>query len=165
MLVRAEVKKLFFDRAAVMKAISATQRRAFTRAGGFARKTAMRKIRPVGKSRTIVRQGLTAAEFAKQVRAERYRLASKPGQPPKSRTGLLRRNIFFAFDPPNGVVVGPARFPGGRQMIPRVLEEGGTVRRRARGGRVTTRIQARPYMAPTMREVQPKLREFIRGAA
>lgn len=152
--LRADVKKLFFDRAAVMKKLEAQKRRYYAKSGAFARTTARRSIRP-------------------------SKYASKPGEPPKSKTGILRNNIFFAMD--GGVVVGPARLSSRSGRAPRLLEFGGNVRATrtvyvslGRPGRdstgrfvqnpktkiakgTLTKIKARPYMAPTLRKTIPEL--------
>ena len=49
---------------------------------------------------------------------------SKPGRPPHSHVGTLKRLLYFGFDPATAsVVVGPVPFAAG--TAPRVLELGG----------------------------------------
>lgn len=52
---------------------------------------------------------------------------SKPGKSPTNQKGILKENIFYAYDSTtDSVVVGPQRLNG--SGIPRKLEKGGTVR-------------------------------------
>src|SRR5262245_52774098 len=95
-----EVKRLFFDRKAVMNALDRGARRALSRAGAFIRTAARSSIRS-------------------------RRTSSKPGAPPHSHTGLLKRFLFFSYDSAQrSVVVGPAKLNRG-SGAPKVLEHGG----------------------------------------
>jgi hypothetical protein len=133
-MIDARVQHLFFDRPAVVRATDRATRRAFSLFGAFVRRSARSSIR-------------------------RRKRTSAPGQPPTSRTGLLKRFIFFGFDPTNrSVVIGPARLNGsGRGDAPSLLEHGGTTTLLRRGTRHRVRIQSRPYMGPAFEKEQPKL--------
>lgn len=107
-------KTRFFDKL-LMKVVDKTTFDNLSKIGAFVRKTAKGLIRDVGKKGT----------------------PSKPGKPPKSRTGILKEFIYFAFDPrAYSVVVGPAKtnqvfFNGAGQpvrgTVPNVLEYGGSI--------------------------------------
>lgn len=111
--VRANVKEAFFDRHAVIEAIDAKTRAALIRFGSFTMQEARQSIRSRKK-------------------------ASAVGQPPSSHTGLLKHNIFFAFDATaKSVMIGPVLLPrtvigkdeGVRlhgATVPSILEHGGT---------------------------------------
>lgn len=125
-------KGLFFDRAAVQSAVDRVKRKNLSRFGAFVRRTARSSIR------------------------KRKRGSSRPGQPPFSKTGLLRQFILFGYDAAaESVVIGPAKLnkPG---SAPEVLEHGGVaeiIRVRVRKGnrsreRQRVLIKARPYMRP-----------------
>ena len=154
-MVNIRIKSLFFDRPRVQRAVDRAKRRVLSRAGAFIRTTAKHSIRK--------RKG-----------------SSRPGQPPHSHTGLLRRLILFGYDETtDSVVIGPLGFR--RSNAPNVLEFGGVVktkrsllvRAEARGrdkrGRFTRgkfkRIEAgkrliyapRPYMGPALEKERPKL--------
>ena len=135
--------KLFVDRAAVKRRTSRAHRRFLARAGGYARKTARRSMRPAGK------------------KGKR----SQPGEPPRSREGSLRRFLYFQFEPgANSVIVGPAGFSGSR--VPDILERGGTLAftdKRTKQKR-TKRIAARPYMAPALAATAPQLETMMADA-
>lgn len=146
-----EAKANFFDRARVRKAVDRAKRRELARAGGFVRQVARRSIR-------------------------KRRAISKPGQPPSSHEGSLRRFLFFAWDSrTESVVVGPASFRGSR--APELLERGGKaeVRRITRkNGKRTVRTERadyrpRPYMRPALRtavdsgKVAARWRNSVRG--
>jgi len=109
----------------------------------------------------------------------RRRGYSRPGQPPHSHTGLLKRGIFYAWDrSTRSTVIGPVHAPGveGGGRVPEVLEHGGTIRqvRRRRGRRVRryrARYAAHPFMRPALakaiaRGILPRgWRDAIRGRA
>lgn len=107
-----KVTKLFFDSPAVLRAVDRARRQVLSKQGAFLRTRARSLIRP-------------------------RKTASAPGKPPHSHTGILRRFLYFAFDPaPRSVVVGPARtnqvFFGsdGKPVtgtVPNVLEYGGQI--------------------------------------
>lgn len=136
------IKQMFFDRPKVKRAVDAARRRVLSKAGAFIRQTARTSIRK--------RKG-----------------TSKPGQPPHSHVGLLRRFILFGYDKQSGsVVIGPVAFR--TSAAPRVLERGGTttVTRRTRGKRTERRVRiaARPYMQPALEMERPKLPELWRNS-
>lgn len=154
-----EAKGLFFDRAAVRSGVDRGRLRYLKRSGGFTRKTARRSIR------------------------KRKRVA-KPGQPPSSRTRLLKDNIFFVADG-ESVVVGPAElnrssFAGEPDDALEMLEFGGRTRRRidvdvGRGDRVefhrrlgaplvSASYAPHPFMGPALEKVSPRLPEFWKDA-
>ena len=131
------VKRSFFDRKAVRSAVDRAARRVLSRFGAFVRRTAKSSIR-------------------------KRKRTSAPGEPPSSHTGLLRKFIFFGYDPRRkSVVIGPARLNQKTGDAPHALEYGGTStvvegpRRRRRKRRV--RIEARPYMGPAIRKELPGL--------
>ena len=131
------LKRLFFDRKAVLRAVDAATRRTLSRAGAYVRAAARKSVRS--------RAG-----------------TSKSGHAPHSHTGLLKRFIFFAYDPSaRSVIIGPARLRGrGYGEAPALLELGGraswTVN--GRGGRTYhPRYKARPYMGPALKRSQRAL--------
>jgi hypothetical protein len=157
-----QTKSFFFDRARVLKAADAQTRQVLSKFGAFVRRT----------SKGLIRKGKKAA---------------KPGNPPHSHSGLLKKFIYFSWDPSaRSVVIGPAKLNGaGTGQAPRALEKGGTstISSRARipgkfvtinhkrvpaltTNRVkrTVRIAARPYMGPAVAKELPTLpREWSKG--
>ena len=118
-MVTMRMKMLFFDSAAVIRAVDRAKRQSMQHAGGWIRKTARRSIK---KNKTV----------------------SKPGQPPHSHAGQLRGLIFYAYDPGSeSVVIGPLRFRRGE--APKLLEFGGKVSRKDR--RSGRRRRRRPQAA------------------
>lgn len=116
----------FFDKPAVMRAVDGARRRVLSEVGAYVAQTAKRSIR-------------------------RAKGTSKPGRPPHSQTGLLRRTIFFSYDiPRSNVVIGPVRL-GGRGDAQELLEYGGTAKRKKRGRIVAQFYRARPFMRPAFR--------------
>jgi len=135
------VKGLFFDSKKVMRSADRATRRVLSRFGAYVRRSAKSSIR-------------------------KRKRVSAPGQPPSSHTGLLKKFIFFAYDPDEkNVVIGPVRLSRKPGQAPEALEHGGqtTISRRRwrRGRRVTvtqkTRIAARPFMGPAFEREKPKL--------
>lgn len=118
-------KSGFFDRAAVVRAVDQATRRNLSRFGAYVRQRAKTSIRRPPKNAAV--------------------RISRPGRPPYSHTGLLKRFIFFAYDADRqSVVIGPVRLRNSDGMAPTLLEHGG-VALRARRRR---RYRPRPYMHP-----------------
>jgi hypothetical protein len=153
MIARLEVKKLFFDRKAVKKAVDGGFAKAFTRFGFQVRQTARGKIRKPTKSTPV----------------------SKPGKPPRSHTGLLRDNIFFYYNHKlRNVTIGPVALNAkGGAKTPGILEQGGNavIRRRrrtwlpGRRNKNTRRvyIKPRPYMKPSFDYRLKKLPDLMKN--
>ena len=130
-------KGFFFDRQKVVRRVRDAARKVLSRFGAFVRRTAKSSIR-------------------------KRKRTSAPGEPPSSHTGLLKRFIYFGFDPSRrSVVIGPARLDQKPGDAPEALEHGGmsTVvegRRRKRSKR-RVKVEARPFMGPAMEKELPGL--------
>ncbi len=132
----------FFDRERILAATTTAERKVLSRFGAFVRQGARSSIRT-------------------------RKAPAPPGQPPSSHTGLLKRNIFFAFDRAHGgVVIGPVTLNQKEGMAPRLLEHGGTIVRRRSGRTVTNRYAPRPFMRPAftreLASLPPLWRDSIR---
>ncbi|MGC1272623.1 MAG: hypothetical protein WBC44_02860 [Planctomycetaceae bacterium] len=129
----AQAKGLFFDRPKVQSAVARAERRVLSKFGAFVRQDAKQRIR-------------------------RRKRTSRPGESPTNRTGLLKRHIYFLFDPDRrSVVIGPIRLSGG-SGAPAALEHGGeAVVATARRKRVRVEIEPRPYMGPAFEKEQSQL--------
>jgi hypothetical protein len=123
-MIDLRVKRFFFDRPAVLSKVDAATRRVLSKFGAFVRRTAKSSIR-------------------------KRKKASPPGKPPSSHTGLLKRLIFFGYDPgKRSVVIGPEPLRSTVEAPP-LLEYGGTARRKGRGGKsVMATYKPRAYMGP-----------------
>jgi len=124
----SEVKKLFFDRERVKRAMDAGTRRALSRFGFEVRRSAKLSIRTA-------------------------KGPSRPGTPPHSHKHLLRKFIYFAFSPvARSVVIGPTLIgkgsPYGETTVPEVLEYGGIVETTVRDRAQVRDYPERPYMRP-----------------
>jgi hypothetical protein len=125
----------FFDSKKVLAAVDRAARRVLSKFGAFVRTRARTSIRK--------RKGV-----------------SLPGGPPHSHVGLLRRFLFFSYDPDNkSVVIGPAKISGtvDPDALP-ALEYGGsstTEDRRGRKQRIA--VKARPFMGPAFEAERPGL--------
>lgn len=141
------IKRNFFDSEKVQKAVDSAMRRKLSKFGAFVRT----------RSRSSIRK---------------RKATSKPGQPPTSRTGLLKKFIFFSYDEATKtVVIGPAAFRA-NTVAPELLEKGGTA---LVSPRITRKWQpprlakyaARPYMQPAFAAELPAflatLKDSVKG--
>ena len=133
-MIGFEIKQLFFDRPAVTSRVDPAKRKVLSKFGAFVRRTAKGSIR-------------------------RRRKAAPPGSPPSSHTGLLKKFIFFGYDPQReSVVIGPTRLDRrGQGEAPSLLEYGGQTTLVRGGKRERATYRARPYMGPAFEKEQPKL--------
>ena len=93
-----QAKGMFFDRNVVANAVDRAERRVLSRFGAFVRRGARSSIR-------------------------KRKRAAEPGMPPSSHTGLLKRNIFFLYEPSkSSVVIGPTQLGTGTDA-PELLEQ------------------------------------------
>jgi hypothetical protein len=135
----SEIKRLFVDRDAVTNAVDKATLKVLAKFGAFTRTTAKQSIRKVGKKGKV----------------------SRPGQPPKSRTGLLKDFIYFGVEPESkNVVIGPVKL-NKRGYAAQALEEGGPSIN-SDGKSIT--IRARPYMKPAFDKELLKAPEMWRDS-
>ena len=133
-MIGYDIKTCFFDRQTVASKADAATRKILSKFGAFVRRTAKGSIR-------------------------NRKAAAPPGAPPSSHTGLLKKFIFFGYDPDQrSVVIGPTRLDRrGRGEAPSLLEYGGQTTLVRRGKRERATYRARPYMGPAFEKEQPKL--------
>jgi len=136
------IKDLFFDREVVKRAVDRAKRDVLSKAGAFIRQAARTSIRK--------RKG-----------------TSKPGQPPFSHEGSLRRLILFGYDrPAESVVIGPVGFRSSH--APQTLEFGGVAeaprwwRKKLKKKRI--RIRPRAFMGPALEKERDKLPAMWAGS-
>jgi hypothetical protein len=134
-MIQMKIIELFFDKAKILTATDKAAKNVLSKFGAYVRQAARSSIRSRKKS-------------------------SQAGQPPSSHVGTLKRLIFFAFEPPKNVVIGPIEFDG-RFEGAEALEYGGksTIKTISKTGHKTKSItiQARPFMGPAMEKEKPKL--------
>ena len=140
-MIGFDIKRMFFDRQAVISKVDAATRRVLSRFGAFVRRSAKSSIR-------------------------KRKKAAPPGQPPSSHTGLLKKFIFFGYDAARqSVVIGPTRLnQKGRGEAPPLLEYGGKATLVRRGKKKYVTYQARPYMGPAFEKEKPQLPAMWRGS-
>lgn len=133
-MIRMRPGVMFFDTRAVARKVDTATRRVLSRFGAFVRRTARSSIR-------------------------KRKKASPPGKPPSSHTGLLKKFIFFGYEPAKrSVVIGPVRLSqNGRGEAPSLLEYGGAMKMERRGKRKRAKVRPRPFMGPAMDKEEPKL--------
>jgi len=140
-LTPGQAKAGFFDREAVKRSIDRAERRQLGSFGAFVRKVAKSSIKSPGKKRQ---------KDATQALSQGFLIStgSKPGEPPKNQTGLLKKFIFFAYDRDSrSVVIGPTKL-NKRGSVPELLEKGGTQVIKTGQGTALARYAPRPYMQP-----------------
>ena len=97
------MRSIFFDREKVTKTVDARTKKVLAKFGSYVRQTSRESIRN--------RKG-----------------SSKPGRPPFSHTGTLKKFIFFGCDAMRrSVVIGPVTAPGKSGKAPTALEHGTSV--------------------------------------
>ncbi len=128
---------MFFDSPKVILAVDKATRRVFSRFGAFVRRSAKSSIR-------------------------RRKRISTPGQPPSSHTGLLKKFIWFGYEPSNkSVVIGPVMLNSKSGNAPEALEHGGMsivldgLRKNRKKRKIN--IAARPFMGPAFEKEKLKL--------
>ena len=139
-VTNVSVKNYFFNAKWIRERMDGLTYNVFRRFGAFVRQRAKSSIlkRKSGKS-------------------------SIPGRPPRSHTGALRKNIFFAFNPATtSVVIGPVLLEGRKyehlkhntKTVPEALEFGGPSWAPHRIKIIE--IRKRPYMWPAFKYVVQK---------
>lgn len=174
-------KDSFFDRAAVIKAVDKERGKALSEVGKILRREARQSIKqrprqliknmtPEEEKAYRARVGIAKRLGQKKPKTPRIEVASRPGQPPLSVTGLLRGGsgagpgILYTYDRGSGsVVVGPVKLNSGSNA-PATLEFGGTAKVKDAKGSRTIRVAARPYMGPALDRLlaQNKIPEAFR---
>jgi hypothetical protein len=125
-------KRGFFDRAAVQQKVDKATRKVLSRFGAFVRQRAR-----------------TSIKKRKEI--------SRPGQPPHSHVGLLRKFILFAYDAGRqSVVIGPT-LTKDESEAPRLLEHGGDTTLETREGPKRAHYRPRPFMGPAFEAEKPQL--------
>jgi hypothetical protein len=131
------MKKMFFDRAKIKQKVDLRTRKVLSKFGAFVRQTSRRSIRK--------RKG-----------------TSKPGHPPFSHVGTLKRFIFFGYDEHRrSVEIGPVIAPGKKGTAPNALEYGERV---TLSHGKTTKIKASLYMHPAFEKELVKVPELWRDS-
>ena len=138
-----KIKSLFFDKAGVVNKVDKATRKVLSKFGAFVRTTAKSSIR-------------------------KRKKPSAPGSPPSSHVGLLKKFIFFSYEPQSrNVVIGPvllsSKKSSGSNTVPGVLEYGGKTQRavwddseKQRKQKNVT-IRKRPFMHPAFDKELSKL--------
>ena len=135
-----KIKRLFFDKETVLRSVDTATRKVLSRFGAFVRTAAKSSIR-------------------------RRKSASAPGSPPSSHTGLLKKFIFFGYDPDRkSVVIGPEWLNQKNTDAPHTLEYGGTTTIETRTAQRQVRIVPRPYMGPAFEKEKSKLSAMWRDS-
>ena len=135
---------MFFDAKPVRRAVDRAKRSVLMRAGAFVRRRAQHLIR-------------------------RRRRSARPGEPPSSHTGLLRRFIYFGYQAERDeVVVGPVPLPGrqayGPTTVPEVLELGGTVTTFENGEQEIRHYEGNPFMQPALEAERDNFADLWAGS-
>lgn len=166
------IVKTFFDSPAVIKKLPPAKRKAFTRAGALVRTIAKRSIRPArrkplsamsAQERKAWTRRLARARKQGKPRPKRAFESARPGDPPRNKTGFLRKFIFYGWDPgAETVYVGPT--PVGNLRTAWLLEHGGHAALPLYGGkRVPMRYRGNPFMKPALETAAPQIADLFRN--
>lgn len=149
----AKIKKLFFDRAAVVNSADKAAVKELSRFGAHVRRRVKSSIKAAPKrEKTARKRGLIG---------EAGHYVSSPGDPPLSHVGGIKDNVYFGYDPSaRSVVIGPVVFKG-RARGARALEQGGDSEDSR--GRIIS-VRARPYMKPAFLAELPKVPAQFKGS-
>ena len=181
MKIGVSVKSLFFDSPAVMRAVDTATRKTLAQQGRYLQKVARNSIKKAPMDKVEVDDFGHIGSMSSQERQKYYIAAniaqregrpipkrmrrsrgSPPGTPPYSRTGLLKRMLFYSYDPSSkSVVVGPS---AAGPKTADVLEYGGTVKIKTGGKSRTIRVKPRPTMRLAYAKSKPRLTEFWRNS-
>lgn len=114
----------FFDRGAIITAMSVAERKAMMRTGGYLRKVARNSMR-------------------------KKKGPAKPGEPPHVHVGHIKNLLFFAYDTQTGsLVVGPVGFNG--SPVPNILEFGNN-KQEARQFMKPAQVKSQDKLAPSIK--------------
>ena len=156
-------KSNFFDRAKVINAVDKAARKILSKVGAFIRQDAKQSIRPARMKPLGALSEKERKSYERRVREWKARgkggpkprrplQHSRPGDPPRSILGLLRKLIFFVWDPARkSVVIGPAKI-NSKSDAPSALEHG------------AGKIRRRPYMQPAYERNKAKIAAMWRNS-
>lgn len=158
-----EATKNFFDRTKVDRRLDRMRLRVHSKVGAFVRTEAKSSMRPHRRKRMGELTPHELADYRRLVadwkrrgrpgkRPLRPLVRSKPGEPPRSTGGLLKKHIYFVFDQlTDSTVIGPAQLKGTSDDVPHKLEYGGRVDSRRMGR--SYYLEPRPFMRPALARV------------
>jgi hypothetical protein len=165
-------KMFFYDRAGrerIFEGVDRARHKSLNRAGALIRTIARRSLKPARRKSVGEMTDREVSRWFRQLDEWRMRgktgpkprrpfAPSKPGEPPRSHVGFLKKFLYYAFDPQSqSVVVGPAALPQiSTPGVPGILEYGGV----SEG----SRIEARPYMRPAEQLARRDYTEVWRDA-
>lgn len=149
-----EAKSFFFSDA-VLQGVEKSQRQVLSKYGGLVRKIARRSLRKPRRvalgemseeNRNAFRTRQQIAKREGKPAPTRPFAPSRPGEPPRVITGLLKKFTYYVFDPATqSVLIGPVKLNQKSDGVPEALEYGGRSTN-AKGEPI--RIDARPWMTP-----------------
>ncbi|MEW4451289.1 hypothetical protein AB1L30_01260 [Bremerella sp. JC817] len=160
--VSMHMKRMFFDRPAVIRSIEPGKLKVLRTHAGAIRKTARRSMKRVSKAAKKKSLRLRQESITRGDKVFRDPTVSRPGRPPKIHTEgkFSPKLILFGYDKTNDVViVGPVRTNSLHNAV-QTLEHGGRVpvymgSRRKRRLVKSVFVKARPFMRPAEEELRP----------
>lgn len=156
-------KNFFFDRQSITAGMDKAERFAMMRFGARVRADGRQNIRK-RRPRALQLKRDAAGRFASGDKTS----ASRPGQGPTNQTGLLKRFIFFQYDPvAQNVVIGPIKlYDRAGENVPDILEHGGmaTLIDPEKKTRKRYMMAPRPFMQPAFERQKLKLKDYWQDA-
>jgi len=149
---RFDIKRLFFDKAAVMNQMDTRARVALGKFGALVRKSAIASVKEAPPTKHAPAGSPPFSHMAARRRAiNRKRKAE--GRP-KAKPGFKGlKHILYAYDPAKqSVIIGPASNRKRSITIPEILEDG------------KLGISNRPFMGPALEKTMPQLPALWAGS-
>lgn len=154
-LTTKKAKQFFFDRAEIMRRVAKSRKKNLVTAGMLIRTVARRSMRPARRMRIAELDSEARQRHHIQValaeREGRFKpklpyASSKPGEPPRRRSGLIHQLLFAIFDESTkSVVIGPiGKRKLGKDSVPERIEYG------------DSDLAARPFMSPAFEKTKAK---------
>jgi hypothetical protein len=121
-----QIKSSFFDREIVKKTVDKQTRQALNRIGGYMRRTARSSIKRKGHARKAPKN-VNGAAYQRWLAEVKSRERSLAGSPPFQHTThpvVNPKNIVYAWDGADSLIVGMIGFPRSTKPVPNQIEFG-----------------------------------------
>lgn len=158
------MNQTWIDIKPVIKAARSASVQSLTKFGAYVMNTARAMLRPARQLPLAAMNSMQRSAYLRRVAIAKRRgqpipkrptESSRPGEPPLSQTGTLKRGVLFGVNEQElSVAIGPALLPGhaGARAL-EALEVGGPTPT-AQGAVIT--VKARPFMGPAFQQELPR---------
>lgn len=162
-MITGNMKRFFFDKAAVTRRIDAGAARALGRFGLYVQRADKKSLK-YAKGRSLPGAPPTVHRSPAFTRTKKNRKGVRSRQ----QVSPLRELTYYGYDPAKrSVVIGPELFRNskiGGGKAPRVIEEGGTGPVKSDGRIVLGRYAPRPHTGPAFHKILPQAPALFRNS-